>query len=417
MLQNLYKMPLLNFVKHSIVLVCVTILMSGIVTGKVYADTNNVFTVVIDPGHGGKDPGAIGSKSQEKDIVLKIGLLTGKYISEGLDSVRVIYTRTTDEYIELYRRAEIANENKADLFISVHVNAVANKNNKVSGTSTHVLGLHRANESFEVAKRENGVILLEDDYSTRYEGFDPNSEESYIIFSFMANFYDNQSVMLAKHMSDQFRDRARRRDRGVKRQGLLVLAQTSMPGVLIETGFITNETEEKYLNSNYGQEIIASAIYRAVKDYIIYLKSIEKGVSPEELPLEEPVIVEENTLPSNEATLTVDIELEKETVAEPFNKSEKESISKENAFFKIQVLVSKNPINIGDDVFRDFNDVEEFYENGRYKYAVGYGLSYEEIQVYSKMVKNRFPDSFIVGVEEGKIVSAKSIIRKKESGN
>ena len=397
-------MALLNYVKHIVVKPAILISLLFISFNCYAGDTTKMFTVVIDPGHGGKDPGAIGAISYEKDIVLNISLLVGKYLEENVDSIRVIYTRTTDVYPELYRRAEIANENKADLFISIHVNSTANKNSKASGTSSHVLGLHRANESFEVAKRENSVILLEDDYTTRYKGFDPNSEESYIIFSFMANFYDNQSVLIAQKIQDQFRDRAHRKDRGVERQGLLVLAQTSMPGVLIETGFITNPDEEKYLNSTYGQEIIASAIYRAIKDYKTYIESLEP---------EESTINENNIAVNSEPVDSILPEGKIVTTG-----TEKDSLSTKNetfsTFFKVQVIASKNPINIADDIFRDLNDVEEFYENGKYKYAVGYGSTYDEIKTYSKMVKNRFPDSFIVGVEEGKIVSAKSILKKLE---
>lgn len=402
MLQKLYKMPLLNYVKHIAAVCGVTICSLFINFNAVAQDTTKYFTVVIDPGHGGKDPGAIGKISYEKDIALDISLLVGKYLEENIDSIRVIYTRKTDVYPELYRRAEIANENDADLFISIHVNA--NDNTRATGASSHVLGLHRADESFEVAKRENSVILLEDDYTTRYEGFDPNSEESYIIFSFMANFYDNQSVLIAKNIQDQFSDRAHRNDRGVIRQGLLVLALTSMPGVLIETGFITNPEEEKYLNSTYGQEIIASAIYRAVKEYKNHIESAQPEGKNEIKGniAKNPQIAIPAETPETEESEKKNITGESETV---------------EVFFKVQVLASKNPINIADDIFVDLNDVEEFYENGKYKYTVGFGSTYEEIKTYSKMVKNRFPDSFIVGVEDGKIVSAKSIRKKIEDEN
>ena len=229
-------------------------------------DENNIIkTVVIDAGHGGKDSGALGKFSMEKDVVLAIALKVGEYIEKNIDNVRVIYTRKEDVFIPLHERAEIANKNNADLFISIHANGIPDP--ALFGTETLVLGLHRANENFEVAKRENSVILLEDDYTTRYEGFDPNSPESYIIFSLMQNIYLEQSISFAKDVQDQFRDRVKRVDRGVKQQGLLVLAQTSMPGVLVETGFITNRDEEKFLNSEEGQDYLASAIYRAFKVY------------------------------------------------------------------------------------------------------------------------------------------------------
>src|SRR5512133_4358695 len=195
-------------------------------------------TVVIDAGHGGKDPGSPGKLTFEKDVVLAIALKLGKLIETGLPGVKVIYTRKTDEFIPLHQRADIANVNKADLFISIHANG--NPNSLVTGTETLVLGLHRAGENFEVAKRENSVILLESDYHTRYEGFDPNSPESYIIFSLMQNLYFEQSINMAALVQDQFREMVQRKDRGVKQQGLLVLARTSMPSLMVETGFVTN---------------------------------------------------------------------------------------------------------------------------------------------------------------------------------
>jgi N-acetylmuramoyl-L-alanine amidase len=208
---------------------------------------------VIDPGHGGKDPGAVGKTSMEKDIVLAIGLKLGSYIEENIPEVKVVYTRKTDEFIPLYRRAEIANENNADLFISIHANGWSDPSS--SGTESLVLGLHRSDENFEVAKRENSVILLEEDYNTRYENFDPNSLESYIIFSLMQNVYDSQSLNFASLVQGQFRERAMRKDRGVRRQGLLVW-RIFNARILIETGFISNPDEEKYLASDTGHIIL-----------------------------------------------------------------------------------------------------------------------------------------------------------------
>lgn len=344
---------------------------------------NKIRTVVIDPGHGGKDPGATGSMSYEKDIVLAIGLKLGKYIEENVPDVKVIYTRTTDEFIPLYRRAEIANENNADLFISIHANGWSDPQS--TGTETLVLGLHRADENFEVAKRENSVILMEEDYTTRYENFDPNSLESYIIFSLMQNVYDNQSIGFAKLVQDQFRDRARRKDRGVRRQGLLVLAQTSMPGVLVETGFMTNKAEETYLNSEEGQDYIASAIYRAFKEYKRDIES-KSGYNVYE--------------PVSSASLRSDsTKIASSSPEQPSQDSTKPSI-----YFKVQIVVSSEAIPMNSEQFKDFTEIEEFRYNQLYKYAVGYKEKYDDIVEYSKWVKNRFPDAFIIAIKNGHII-------------
>lgn len=350
-----------------------------------------ITTVVIDPGHGGKDPGAKGSNSYEKDIVLAIGLKLGHYIEENFPDVRVIYTRQTDEFIPLFRRAEIANENNADLFISIHANAITN--NTTTGTETLVLGLHRSNENFEVAKRENSVILLEDDYTTRYENFDPNSPESYIIFSLMQNVYDNQSISFAGLVQDQFRDRAKRKDRGVKRQGLLVLAQTSMPGVLIETGFVTNSSEEAYLNSKEGQDYIASAIYRAFREYKINIESKSVQTNHQPVPFTEnhpDSLYNANKLsgPGNTDSLKASI------------------------YFKVQIVVSSTPISLNSEQFRDFSELEEFRTNELYKYAVGYRIKYDDIIEYSKWVKSRYPDAFIIAVKNGDIIPVQEALNE-----
>ncbi len=340
-------------------------------------------TIIIDPGHGGKDPGAKGSISYEKDIVLAIGLKLGRYIEENFPDIKVIYTRKTDEFIPLYRRAEIANENNADLFISIHANGMTDP--KTTGTETLVLGLHRSDENFEVAKRENSVILLEEDYSTRYENFDPNSLESYIIFSLMQNVYDNQSISFAGLVQDQFRDRARRKDRGVKRQGLLVLAQTSMPGVLVETGFITNATEEIYLNSEEGQDYIASAIYRAFKDYKKNIES-KSGYIVQHVETDSDI--------SSDSLYNANFLTEQSTA----------DTIKSSVYFKVQIVVSSAPISLNSGQFKDFTEIEVFKTNQLYKYAVGYKVKYDDIVEYSKWVKNRYPDAFIIAVKNGQIV-------------
>lgn len=225
----------------------------------------NEWVVVIDAGHGGKDPGAVGAISKEKNINLAVALKAGKYISENLKDVKVIYTRTDDTFPGLAERAEVANKHKADLFISIHSNAINDK--RFTGAETYVLGQTMDDANLQVAMKENSVITFEKDYKTKYEGFDPNSAESYIIFSLMQNTYLKQSTEFATMVQNQFRDRVGRKDRGVRQAGFVVLWRTTMPSVLIELGFISNPDEEKYLNSAQGQDYLASAIYRAFRDY------------------------------------------------------------------------------------------------------------------------------------------------------
>ena len=231
-----------------------------------------VDVVVIDPGHGGRDPGTNGKYAKEKDVALKISLKLGAYIKKNFPEVKVIYTRKDDRYIALDERADIANKAKADLFICIHANAIVNAN--AWGTETYVMGLHKEEGNMEVATRENAVITLDENYHERYEGFDPHSPESYILFSLAQSAYQQSSLLLAQKIEEQFKTRAGRYSRGVKQAGFWVLWRTAMPSVLIETGFLSNSKEEAFLSSTNGQDLIASGIYRAFKEYKSQIESI-----------------------------------------------------------------------------------------------------------------------------------------------
>lgn len=224
------------------------------------------FTLVIDAGHGGKDPGAVGKKLKEKDINLRVALALGKLVEQNMPDAKVVYTRKTDVFVELNQRANIANRNKADLFISIHTNA-SGVNRSVKGTETYTLGMHRAASNLEVAKRENSAIMMENDYEEKYEGFDPKSSESYIIFELMQDQYMKQSVDLAGNIQRQFSSTAGRRDRGVYQAGFLVLRATSMPSVLVELGYITTQEEENYLATNKSTEELSRSLFNAIKQY------------------------------------------------------------------------------------------------------------------------------------------------------
>ena len=241
------------------------LLFTSSTPGPNFPRTNEVKKVVIDAGHGGHDPGTHGKFSNEKEITLKIALELGSIIKKHLKDVDVIYTRDSDKFIDLDVRADIANKNDADLFISIHCNAFPRKD--VYGTETYVLGTHKTKDNLEVAKRENSVILLEDDYKDKYEGFDPKSPESHILFELFQNAHVENSLNLAASIENQFKTRAGRRSRGVKQAGFWVLWRTSMPAVLVETGYLSNPSEEKDLNDKVQQSYIASAIFRAVRDY------------------------------------------------------------------------------------------------------------------------------------------------------
>ncbi len=229
--------------------------------------------VVIDAGHGGHDPGCHGGHSKEKEVTLSVALKLGKMIEDSLKDVKVVYTRKTDKFIELSERSNIANKNNADLFISIHCNA--NDNLEAKGTETFLMGLHKSESNLQVSKRENNVITLEKDYKNNkaYEGFDPNSPVGHIIFSLMQNAYITQSAKFAGFVENEFSKNTGLKSRGVKQAGFLVLWKTSMPGVLIETGFLTNENDRKVLAKDSGQTIMAQSIFNALTKYKASVKA------------------------------------------------------------------------------------------------------------------------------------------------
>ena len=252
-----------------IVLLAITLLNTSVTLLK---PDYKLDTIVIDPGHGGKDPGTRGQSAKEKDVALKISLKLGAYIEKNMPDVKVIYTRKDDRYLPLDERAAIANKNKADLFICIHANAIANA--VAYGTETYVMGLHKDDGNMDVAKRENSVITLDENYEERYEGFDPKSPESYILFSLTQSAYKESSLLFAQKIEDQFKSKVGRHSRGVKQAGFWVLWRTAMPSVLVETGFLSNNKEEDYLKSEAGQDLIASGIFRAFRDYKTQVEAI-----------------------------------------------------------------------------------------------------------------------------------------------
>ena len=342
------------------------------------------FVVVIDAGHGGHDPGAIGKISKEKNINLNVALKVGNLIKNNCDDVKVIYTRSKDVFIPLDRRAEIANNAKADLFISIHTNALAN-NRTAKGASTWTLGLAKSDANLEVAKRENSVILYESDYQTRYAGFNPNSAESYIIFEFMQDKYMEQSVHLASLMQKQFRHTCKRLDRGVHQAGFLVLKASAMPSILIELGFISTPEEERYLNSETGATTMAKGIYHAFLNYKREHEIRLTGVSKTVIPTEQK---EQDIEKENDRPVTV------QKVAE--------SATNDNEItFKIQILTSSKPLAKNDKRLKGLKGVDYYKEKDIYKYTYGASGDYNKVLRTKRTITAKFKDAFIIAFRDG----------------
>ncbi|MDR2859069.1 MAG: N-acetylmuramoyl-L-alanine amidase [Mediterranea sp.] len=338
------------------------------------------FVLVIDPGHGGYDPGAIGKISKEKNITLNVALKLGNLIQKNCNDVKVIYTRTTDVFIPLDRRAEIANNENADLFISIHTNALAGKK-QVLGASTWTLGLARSEENLAIAKRENAVMLYEADYKTRYAGFDPNSSESYIIFEFIQDKYMTQSVNLASLIQQQFKEVCHRRDLGVHQAGFLVLKNTTMPSVLVELGFISTLAEEQFLNTEAGVATMAKGIYNA---FLAYNKDSQIEAS-KEIPLPERSV---NIRPTQADNLSV--------AEKPTDEAGGEII------FKVQFLTSPRLFPQGHASMKGLKEVEHYQENGIYKYTSGASPNYNKVLQIKEKIAAHFKDAFIVAFRDGK---------------
>ncbi len=376
--------------------------------------SGRITTVVIDAGHGGKDPGALGRNSREKDITLKVALKTGELIRRQHPNVKVVFTRTKDEFIELHRRADIANKEKADLFISIHCNA--HKSRSHYGAETFVMGLHRSQANLDVARFENAAILYEDDYKQNYQGFDPNSPESYIIFSMYQNIFREQSLLLASLLQNELGERSRRFDRGVKEAGFLVLYRTTMPSVLVELGFITNVNEEEFLRSAAGQQQLAESLASA---FTHYLEHTEQNAKPREIisqtraaktnlvdsspntpAASETLSVSKNAPPAdspngayspseskNEQTPTTVMPVEKP----------KALISAEKVIWRVQILTSSSKLSVGHPKFRGITDAYEYFHQGSWKYTSGSFATEEEALQYRNQIRSKgFLDAFVV---------------------
>ncbi len=384
---------------------------------------NNKFVLVIDAGHGGKDPGAIGRFSREKNINLSVAKKFGQLVEQNCPDVKVIYTRKSDIFVPLDKRADIANKANADLFISIHTNAMPGR--KIArGAETYTLGMARADANLEVAKRENSVILIENDYKQRYEGFDPNSAESYIIFEFMQDKYMAQSVDLAKEIQKEFRTTAGRQDKGVHQAGFLVLRQTSMPSVLVELGYISTHDEEAFLNSQNGISKLSQSIFNAFVSYYKAQDGKTKSAHEDEsskrsqkatvVPEAQAITTDTSTVKKSDSNNISDIAtlVREEKTTTPVIQSS-ESATKTNTsqpVFKIQLLTSSRQLHSGSSQLKGLSPVDYYKEDNIYKYTYGETTDYQEAKKIKNKIKDKFGDAFIVAFLGGIKIELKEAI-------
>jgi N-acetylmuramoyl-L-alanine amidase len=367
--------------------------------------------VVIDAGHGGHDPGCLGAHSKEKEVALDISLRLGKLIEENLKDVEVIYTRKTDKFVELRERANIANKIKADLFICIHCNSGPNA---AYGAETYVMGLKKSKENLAVAKRENSAILLEKDYEKNYDGFDPNSDEANIMFALYQSAFIEQSLNFAAKVQNQFREKAKRHDRGVKQDGFLVLYMTTMPSVLIETGFLTNRNDEDFLVSDNGQNLMAKAIYNAFKEYKYEIegkKSLILAEEPEKQPTEKADILEKSPDVLVKAVSQKD---KKSTEVKAKEGASKDIPKAEGIIFRVQIATSSSNIETLAENFKGLNGVIGIHSGGVYRYVVGEEKTFESAKKLQEELKAKgYSDAFIISFKNGERIPVSEAIKEQ----
>lgn len=383
-------------------------------------------TIAIDAGHGGKDPGCHGSKYKEKDVTLAVALKLGQYIEENMKDVKVVYTRKTDVFPTLQQRADIANKAKADLFISIHCNSACYRdkklkkdicNNDAHGAETYVMGIKNEKGKLDVAQRENSAILLEDDYVKKYDGFDPNSDESYIIMSMFNDSYLDQSINFASKVQRQYSEKVGRKDKGVKRASLLVLWRSYMPSVLTEIGFLTNPDEEQFLGSKKGQDYIAAGLFRAFREYKDELEGISKKYDDDFEKQEKYKMTKEDSLELLEMKKTIPPtpkdslkeEEKKDEVVKKDDKEEKKDEKEAPVVYKVQIASSDKKIPLDSDKFKDVEKPGEYVDKGIYKYTAGeYKSQQDAAKLQGQLRKNpNFKDAFVIAMRDGKRIPLK----------
>lgn len=387
------------------------------------------FTLVIDAGHGGHDAGALGTFSKEKDINLRTALAFGSYVERNCPDVKVIYTRKRDVFVTLHDRADIANKAKADLFVSIHTNSLP-VGKLARGLETYTLGMHRAADNFDIAKRENSVILVEKDYKERYQGFDPNSVESYIIFELMQDKNMHKSVELAKLVQQNVCAEASRPNKGVKQAGFLVLRETGMPSCLIELGFISTPDEERMLNDETQVDNIARGIYQAFYAYRMKYDSTVRSPFKVQERAEDAI---PDVIPDRKTTRAASEQAEKKEVqpektttqqenkpkaVEKREEPKREETVKKNVVddgkpvFKLQVFVAERVLRATDSRFNGVKDMQYYKEGGMVKYTMGASNNYNEIYRLRKENMEKFPGCFIIAFKNGEKMNVNEAIRE-----
>ena len=402
------------------------ILLAWMATAAAALADGHRFTLVVDAGHGGHDAGAKGAFSYEKNINLNVALAFGRLVEDNSPDVRVIYTRKTDVFVPLHRRAEIANKNKADVFISIHTNALP-AGHVARGLETYTMGMRRSDEKLSAAMRENSVIMIEKDYKERYEGYDPNSPESTIMFEFLHDRNMSKSVELAKLVQRCVCATATRQNKGVKQDVFLVLRETSMPACLIELGFITTADEEQYLNKAENVDKIAEGIYQA---FVTYRKKYDEGFTvpydPEMdtkanvTPVNKPQVEKPVSKPQAEQTANkpqVEKPAPRPQAEQPVNKPQtrKTATGSSRPVFKVQIIASSRSLRPGSGQFKGLTGVESYEENGMVKYTYGASTDYNEIYRLRKSILDKFPEAFIIAFKDGVKTDINKAIREFKS--
>ena len=410
------------------------------------------FTLVIDAGHGGRDTGAIGKgKVKEKNLTLRYALAFGKMVEQNCPDVKVIYTRKTDTFVELYRRAEIANKNKADLFISIHINALP-KGRVARGFQTYTLGTSKRTgkktgvlENLEVAKRENAVILLEENYQQTYQGYDPNSPESNIMFEFIQDKNMENSVELAKYMQKYVCQATGRQNMGAQQDNLAVLRLSSMPGCLVECGFISTSDEESFMNSQAAAGMYARGFFNAFQAYrknhggnktitvqpqsaadtvltvvpVPVVPEPQLEVKPEPIQEMKPEIVPEvkpETKPEVKPELKPEVKSEPQPVAPPVvsqpQTQPQPQPQPQGPVFKVQISASSTLIKAGDTRFKGLSGVGHYQDGGLYKYTVGDSHDYNAVNRLRREIADKFPQAFVIAFKDGKRMDVNEAIQE-----
>lgn len=360
--------------------------------------------IVIDAGHGGSDPGNLGTgryKKTEKDITLDVALRLGKYIEEAFPGLEIIYTRKDDSFPTLKRRVEIANTSDADLFISIHCDAFTKPHAR--GASTFVMGMHKSDEALRVAMKENAAIYKEENYADNYS-FDPNDPDTYIALTLRQNVYLEQSLQLSSNIQKEFRERVGRVDRGVKQAGFYVISFTTMPSVLVEMGFLTNPDEEDFLNSEDGRVYIASAIFRAFRDYKIQMDGAEASIPKTEKPAPE-------TKPQPAPAPAV--EKPAEPVADDWRDRIRTEKKPNDIHYRVQIATSPTAIERKPENFHGLSGIDEYFSDGLYKYTAGLTSNFEEARQMQNMLRQHgFDGAFVIAFKGEKRIPVAEALKQ-----